>query len=126
MRRAVVINLAKFISSWEKPKSKDKEPNTSCDMHIYHAGENGEARKVNDHGNYTWSVGDIDIDPDGSIFIRNPYLANAIEDQIMANKARRDAWDKGHRIASDPNDRPFLFRLTRDEGWSGEKQNLVC
>ena len=62
-----------------------------------------------------WCTGDIDFDEDGSVFIRNPYLANAIE-RLLARNA--DKFDKG--IA------PFIFRLTRDEGFSGPKINLVC
>jgi hypothetical protein len=110
----------------KKPKSVTRIPHEACQLKVYHGGQNGQERKGNEQGNHTWNVGDIDIDPDGSIFIRNPYLANAIEDQLNANKKKRDDWDKGHRMGSDPDAKPFLFRLTRDEGWSGEKQNLVC
>jgi hypothetical protein len=64
----------------------------------------------------TWNTGDIDFEKDGSIFIRNPYLADAIQEQLRINAARYDPKDP----------KSVLFRLTRDQGWSGEKQNLVC
>ncbi|HET9951701.1 MAG TPA: hypothetical protein VFS09_07915 [Candidatus Eisenbacteria bacterium] len=62
-----------------------------------------------------WCTGDIDFDEDGSIFIRNPYLANAIERMLKRNSAKFDAGTA-----------PFVFRLTRDEGFSGPKVNIVC
>ena len=63
-----------------------------------------------------WSVGDIDFDDDGAIFIRNPYLANAIERKLKENSLKYD-----------PNDpSSFVFRLTRDQGFSGPKVNIVC
>ncbi len=58
-----------------------------------------------------WCVGDIDFGDDGSVFIRNPYLANAIERKLRENYQKH-------------ND--FIFRLTRDEGFSGPKVNIVC
>lgn len=73
-------------------------------------------------GVHSWNEGDIDFDPDGSIFIRNPYLANRIEQCIATNY---ENWIKqGGRTAT--GEEPKFFRLTRDEGWSGEKQNIVC
>jgi hypothetical protein len=63
-----------------------------------------------------WCTGDIDFDADGAVFIRNPYLANAIE-RLLRNNAR----------TYDPNKpETFLFKLTRDEGFSGPKINIVC
>lgn len=65
-----------------------------------------------------WNSGDIDFREDGSLFIRNPYLANAIEEQILHNLGK---------IEEDPTNKSlFLFRLTRDRGWSGGQQNIVC
>lgn len=64
----------------------------------------------------TWNTGDIDFEKDGAIFIRNPYLADAIQEQLRINASKYNP--------SDP--KSVLFRLTRDQGWSGEKQNLVC
>ena len=77
---------------------------------------------------YGWNLGDIDFDEDGSIFIRNPYLANAIERCLQANYEKWVAWKtKAERnVKEGGSDEPFLFRLTRDEGWSGPKQNMVC
>ena len=76
----------------------------------------------------TWNSGDIDFESDGSVFIRNPYLANAIEEHIRINSEKLKAWeaDKKNGLIPDDASKPFLFRLTRDEGWSGEKQNVVC
>jgi len=69
-------------------------------------------------GSGGWNSGDIDFREDGSIFIRNPYLANAIEEQIQHNmeEMEKNPGDKGR----------FIFRLTRDRGWSGGQQNIVC
>jgi hypothetical protein len=63
-----------------------------------------------------WTVGDIDFDEDGALFIRNPYLANAIERQLKKNNAAYNP--------SDP--KSFIFKLTRDEGFSGPKVDVVC
>ncbi len=114
------------VRDWTPPKSTTREPFEERSVKIYHGGEGKKSRKTNRVNNHTWSVGDIDFDPDGSIFIRNPYLANAIEDQIRRNYEKRRQWRDKFRAANDPEKEPFLFRLTRDEGWSGEKQNLVC
>jgi hypothetical protein len=95
-------------------------------LHVHHGGGTEILRKnlktkKGLHENLTWNVGDIDFDTDGSIFIRNPYLADAIQGLIARN---RDKMEKGELLE---NGKPqFLFRLTRDEGWSGEKQNMVC
>ena len=63
----------------------------------------------------SWSTGDIDFDEVGSVFIRNPYLANAIERLLARNTIKYEAGSAN-----------FVFRLTRDEGFSGPKINLVC
>jgi hypothetical protein len=63
-----------------------------------------------------WSRADIDFKKDGTIFIRNPYLADALENFLMAN------WDA---IANGDKKRHFL-RIARDEGWSGNVVNIVC
>jgi hypothetical protein len=60
-----------------------------------------------------WNAGDIDFRADGAIFIRNPYLADAIERHLQA--ARRRAG----------NNKKF-FKIVRDEGWSGSETNIVC
>lgn len=60
-----------------------------------------------------WNAGDIDFRADGAIFIRNPYLADAIERHLEA--ARRQAGD-GQKF----------LRIVRDEGWSGSETNIVC
>ena len=57
-----------------------------------------------------WSAGDIDFRDDGAIFIRNPYLADAIERHLQHNK------ETGRK----------LLRIIRDEGWSGNETNIVC
>ncbi len=62
-----------------------------------------------------WCIGDIDFDEDGAVFIRNPYLANAIERQLARNAAE---YENGNA--------DFVFRLTRDQGFSGPKVNIVC
>jgi len=98
-------------------------------LHVHHGGGATNLRKTLKtkkglHKNYTWNVGDIDFDEDGSIFIRNPYLADAIQELIANNR------DKMEKEALEGDEKKkkqkFLFRLTRDEGWSGEKQNMVC
>lgn len=69
-------------------------------------------------GSGGWNSGDIDFREDGSIFIRNPYLANAIEEQIQRNL---------EKVQENPGNKDlFVFRLTRDRGWSGGQQNIVC
>jgi hypothetical protein len=96
------------------------------ELSIHHGGGTTNLRKSLNtkkglHTNYTWNVGDIDFDTDGSIFIRNPYLADAIQELIARNRDKRE---KGELTPK--GNEQFLFRLTRDEGWSGEKQNIVC
>jgi hypothetical protein len=76
-----------------------------------HEGPSGEGKK-----NAGWNGGDIDFAADGSIFIRNPYLADAIERQLKENAKNYDPTKPGS----------ILFRLYRDEGWSGEQQNIIC
>ncbi len=75
-----------------------------------------ETERRDAHHPTSWSVGDIDFDDDGSLFIRNPYLANAIERKLKENYLNYKP--------SDP--KSFVFRLTRDEGFSGPKVNIVC
>jgi hypothetical protein len=82
-----------------------------------------------------WCRGDVDFEPDGSLFIRNPYLANAIEKQLKQNQAEVDAAQtnpaahqseyadaSGHIVKQVR----FVFRMVRDEGFSGPKVNIVC
>ena len=59
-----------------------------------------------------WNAGDIDFRSDGAIFIRNPYLADAIERHLEAAYKLK----KG---------KSFL-KIVRDEGWSGTQTNIVC
>ena len=58
-----------------------------------------------------WNAGDIDFRDDGVIYIRNPYLADAIERHLQRNHVEH---------------RDYLLRIIRDEGWSGPKTNVVC
>lgn len=118
---------------YEKENAKREEAKNAWDkltepvkFKVHHGGGSEQLRKTLKtkkglHQNFTWNVGDIDFDRDGSIFIRNPYLADAIMEVIARN---RDKIEKNELTES--GDPQFLFRLTRDEGWSGEKQNLVC
>ncbi len=85
-----------------------KGPDAKCQ-------EREKKRKDADHP-AGWCVGDIDFDDDGSLFIRNPYLANAIERKLRENYRNYDPTDRDS----------FVFRLTRDEGFSGPKVNIVC
>ena len=77
----------------------------------------------------TWCRGDVDFLPDGSLFIRNPYLANAIERQLEDNHRRVAAGERSRyrdptgAIVHHPR---FWFRLVRDEGFSGPPMNIVC
>ena len=66
-----------------------------------------------------WNYGDIDFKEDGTIFIRNPYLADAIETFLMRN------WEEMQRTEGRGKVKHFL-RITRDEGWSGHPTNIVC
>ena len=93
-------------------------------FHVYHGGPH-PTTKLGKMGSHGWNTGDVDFDEDGSIFIRNPYLADAIESCIAENmkKFNDKAWRE--HLAGRGKE-PVLFRLTRDEGWSGEKQNIVC
>lgn len=65
-----------------------------------------------------WNAGDIDFREDGAIFIRNPYLADALEKHFRDTFARLPAGNDG--------DGKFLLRIVRDEGWSGMETNVVC
>jgi hypothetical protein len=62
-----------------------------------------------------WNAGDIDFRSDGAIFIRNPYLADAMERHLQA------AFDR----AKKKGEKTFL-KIVRDEGWSGTQSNIVC
>ena len=59
-----------------------------------------------------WNAGDIDFRSDGAIFIRNPYLADAIERHLEAAYKLRG--------------RDNFLKIVRDEGWSGSQTNIVC
>jgi hypothetical protein len=59
-----------------------------------------------------WNAGDIDFRADGAIFIRNPYLADAIERHLQA--------------AYEANKDGKFLKIIRDEGWSGTPTNIVC
>jgi hypothetical protein len=98
-------------------KTKSKEPEVKVrEFAVRIAGPDNPRGPF--RGSPTWSTGDIDFDEDGSLFIRNPYLANAIEEQLRQN---------AHNIARNPGTTHLvLFKLTRDEGWSGPKTNIVC
>jgi len=65
-----------------------------------------------------WNAGDIDFREDGAIFIRNPYLADALEKHLRDSYARLPG-------GSDGQDK-FLLRIVRDEGWSGMETNVGC
>ena len=99
------------LEPWMKPRKFEEK---SLKVQI-----NGPAEQKGPfRGTGGWNSGDIDFREDGSLFIRNPYLANAIEEQILHNLGE---------IEKDPeNTKLFLFRLTRDRGWSGGQQNIVC
>lgn len=56
-----------------------------------------------------WNAGDIDFRADGAIFIRNPYLADAIERHLQAAFEAK---------------KPLM--IIRDEGWSGTQTNIIC
>ncbi len=73
-------------------------------------------------GGAGWNAGDIDFREDGAIFIRNPYLADAIEKFLKSN------WEE---LNKEPKDRTrkkleHFLRIVRDEGWSGNETNVVC
>jgi hypothetical protein len=59
-----------------------------------------------------WNAGDIDFRSDGAIFIRNPYLADAIERHLQA----------AYKLKNGTN----FLKIVRDEGWSGSQTNIVC
>ncbi|HEX5032145.1 MAG TPA: hypothetical protein VFX78_11895 [Candidatus Eisenbacteria bacterium] len=59
-----------------------------------------------------WNAGDIDFRSDGAIFIRNPYLADAIERHLEA----------AYKLKKGAN----FLKIVRDEGWSGTQTNIVC
>jgi hypothetical protein len=69
-------------------------------------------------GSAGWNAGDIDFREDGAIFIRNPYLADAIERHLQANFGKLTNGQDGED--------QVLFRIVRDEGWSGTETNVVC
>ena len=73
-------------------------------------------------GGTGWNAGDIDFRPDGAIFIRNPYLADAIEKHL------RDCYEQlpGDGATKSDADGMSLLRIVRDEGWSGTETNVVC
>jgi hypothetical protein len=84
-----------------------KEP---WEGHVSVGGPKDREQGAELHGGVGWSAGDIDFKKDGSIFIRNPYLADAIENHLQKNK------QLGRTI----------LRIVRDEGWSGNETNIVC
>jgi hypothetical protein len=136
---------AKEMVAWERFQEEERKreevtaardaKHESKDFRVYCGGPS-EGAKVGKEGSHGWNIGDIDFDADGSIFIRNPYLADAIESCLLKNYKRWQEWKnpgtnrpmtEGSAVKEPPpKTEPFLFRLTRDEGWSGEKQNMVC
>lgn len=119
-----------FQREWSKRESitaARKGNHQPKEFRVYHGGPN-PVPKMGAAGSHGWNTGDIDFDPDGSIFIRNPYLANAIEICLQNNYAKWREWAEKKDLGSIPEDakEPVLFRLTRDEGWSGGTQNMVC
>ena len=60
-----------------------------------------------------WNAGDIDFRHNGAIFIRNPYLADAIERHLQAASRKAGVGQK-------------FLKIVRDEGWSGSETNVVC
>jgi hypothetical protein len=66
-------------------------------------------------GSMGWNAGDIDFRWDGAIFIRNPYLADAIEKHLQAAYQRSLQTGGGN-----------FLKIVRDEGWSGTQTNIVC
>lgn len=66
-------------------------------------------------GSMGWNAGDIDFRWDGAIFIRNPYLADAIEKHLQAAYQR-----------SLQNGGGNFLKIIRDEGWSGTQTNIIC
>jgi hypothetical protein len=90
-----------------------------------------ESHKISMGGHYTrpqegapagsagWNAGDVDFKDDGTIFIRNPYLADAIENHLKRN------WEALH--GSSKGKVKYFIRIARDrEGWSGNLINIVC
>lgn len=121
-----IKKLMEEESKLEQARKVWRDLSESVQFRVHHGGGTESLRKTLKtkkglHTNYTWNVGDIDFDEDGSIFVRNPYLADAIQGLIARN---RDRIEKGELLKN--GEPQFLFRLTRDEGWSGEKQNMVC
>ena len=84
---------------------------TNRDMTISTGGPHNGGYPIPE-GSSGWNAGDIDFRWDGAIFIRNPYLADAIERHLQA------AFQKS-------KDAKF-FKIVRDEGWSGSETNIVC
>jgi len=125
----IELDVTREPPTEKKERKENKEKVEHQELEVYHGGQGTRKTKGGLQGNYTWNIGDIDFEPDGSIFIRNPYLADAIEAQIEANYKWREKWRERKglgTLGTNEKEEPFLFRLTRDEGWSGEKQNVVC
>jgi hypothetical protein len=80
-------------------------------------GPRQRQERVDIPGGAGWNWGDIEFREDGAIFIRNPYLADAIEAHLKRN---HEAIQR-----KDPNVK-HLVRIVRDEGWSGWETNVVC
>lgn len=119
-----------FQREWKKRediKAAREGSHQPKEFRVYHGGPL-PVPKMGAAGSHGWNVGDIDFDPDGSIFIRNPYLANAIEVRLQENYQKWNEWAEKKALGTLPKDakEPVLFRLTRDEGWSGGTQNMVC
>src|SRR5215510_7267643 len=92
-------------------EKKAREGGELQKLDVYHRGQGTRRTKGGLQGNYTWNIGDIDFEPDGSIFIRNPYLADAIEAQIEANYKWREKWRERKELGTlGPNEQhePFL------------------
>jgi hypothetical protein len=73
-------------------------------------------------GGTGWNAGDIDFRPDGAIFIRNPYLADAIERHLRASYEQLPGEEKSKPDGGGRS----LLKIVRDEGWSGHETNIVC
>ena len=100
-------------------KGKDPRPPVGAVRRLLQVSMGGPHKRWTPPlGSAGWNAGDIDLRPDGAIFIRNPYLADAIEAHLQKNFGDLPGGEDGNE--------KFLIRIVRDEGWSGTETNIVC
>jgi hypothetical protein len=114
--RLLQLEMMEPDPSWRHKVPRDPVAVKDRTVHVSMGGPHKDLPLP--EGSSGWNAGDIDFREDGAIFIRNPYLADAIEKHLRDSFARLPGGKDGER--------KFLLRIVRDEGWSGTETNIVC